>query len=139
MDYGNKAVDGGNLILSLLEKEKLINKYPKANKFIRPIFGGDEFIKGKAIFCLWIANEELNLAKRIPEIARRIKLVKEMRLKSKDKGANELATRAHQFRDIKEASNNLLIVPCTSSVRREYLPVGFLDNENFLPIKLYLT
>ena len=51
-----------------------------------------------------------------------------MRLKV-SKAANKLAERSHQFREIKETLTNSIVVPLTTSERREYIPSGFITND----------
>ena len=132
MTYGNKAVDGGNLILSFGDKEKLIADYPEAKSFIRSFLGSSEFIRGAQRFCLWIEDNDLPLAESITPIKERIKKVKEMRLASRDKGANQMAARSHQFREMKCAKEVSLIIPRVSSERRQYIPIGFLSADTVI-------
>ena len=53
--------------------------------------------------------------------------MRQKRLKSTDAGSQELAARPHQFRDLNEAQDHMIVVPSASSERRYYLPVGQLD------------
>jgi hypothetical protein len=132
MSFGNMPNEGGGLIFSPKEKEELLQKYPQAQKFVRKLYGAAEFIRGEDRFCLWIKNEDLAEAIEIPLIANRIEISKKHRLASKDKGTQDLAKRAHQFRDLKEAKDGQIIVPSVSSERREYIPSGFLKNEDII-------
>lgn len=126
MQYGNKAVDGGNLILSTDEKNQLIIEYPEADRYIRKFLGASEFIQGTVRWCLWIKDHEVVEAKKIQPINERIQKVVEMRLASRDKSAQAMATTAHRFREQREGKSTI-IVPEISSERREYIPIGFLD------------
>lgn len=128
MTQGNKAVDGGNLILSEDEKEILIKNHPIALKFIRKLIGAEEFISGKKRYCLWINDEDLKLATQIPSINQRIQKTRQLRLSSKKEATKKLAVRPHQFEDLKEAKKNLIIIPSTTSERRKYIPIGIIDN-----------
>jgi hypothetical protein len=65
-------------------------------------------------------------------IQERIEAVKNIRLASRDSGANKLAERSHQFRDTIEAKSSLLVVPRVSSERRHYIPIGFLERETII-------
>lgn len=132
MTYGNKPVDGGNLILSNDEAKFLIYKYPNINYLIKPLLGSQEYIKGITRYCLWIDEQDLSIAEEIPEIKERIALTKEMRLASVDKGANKLASRPYQFRDFKKCREHSIIVPRVSSERRKYIPFGFLDKNTII-------
>lgn len=132
MTYGNKAVDGGNLILSVNDRKTLLADYPQSNILARPFIGSSEYIRGLERYCLWIKDDHLPLAQSIPPIKERIKKVKEMRLASKDEGANKMASRSHQFREMKCAKEQLIIIPSVSSERREYIPIGFLDSNTVI-------
>lgn len=127
MTYGNKAVDGGNLILDSIEFEEFAKTHPMSivEKFSRRLLGSQEFIKGFHRYCLWIHDQDLAEAMSVPFIRNRIEKTKNMRLKSKDKGAQALATRSHQFRDF-FYSEKSLIIPRVFSENRIYLQVGFL-------------
>ena len=132
MDYGCKAVDGGNLILSIEEKNNLICSDPITIKWIRVFAGSDDYINGKIRYCLWISDEEKENALAIHEIKRRINQTEVMRLNSCDIGARKLAARSHQFREFVETSTSSIIVPAVSSERREYIPMGFLDENTVI-------
>ena len=126
MTYGNKAVYGENLILSTTEKEKLIESFPKSQRLIKKLVGASDFLNSKERWCLWIENEKLKEALSIPPINERIGKVKEARLNSKDKGANKLAGRPHQFRDTFSTKKSSILIPLTTSERRFYIPIGII-------------
>lgn len=46
MPKGNMPYDGGNLILSKKEKDKLIDEFPSSSKLIKKLLGSKEFIQG---------------------------------------------------------------------------------------------
>ncbi|MFV0291613.1 MAG: class I SAM-dependent DNA methyltransferase, partial [Mangrovibacterium sp.] len=66
MTLGNMPNDGGNLILSERERKELLEASPEAVKFVRPLMGSQEFIRGEIRYCLWIADEDKEEAERIP-------------------------------------------------------------------------
>lgn len=129
MPKGNMPYDGGNLCLSEQEQEQLINNYPESNKFIKKLIGAEEFLDDKQRFCLWISNNNLDDALKIEAIKNRIQNVKNMRLSSNDKSAHKLAERSHQFREINETTTSSLIIPLTTSERRIYIPLGFVNSD----------
>jgi len=130
MGFGNKPVDGGHLLLSRDELEGLAFTSEQRCRFIRRIFGSAEFIRGLDRYCIWIEDKHLDEALAIPEIARRIEGVRETRLASPDKGANEMAARAHQMREMNIGKFSTTVVPRTSSENRPYLPVGIIDADS---------
>lgn len=130
MNFGNKPVDGGHLLLTDSEVSKLGLSKPQKEKFIRKIYGSAEFIRGLQRYCLWIENQHLEEAMAIAPIRQRIEGVRAMRLSSRDKSANEMAARAHQMREMNIANHWTITVPRTSSENRPYLPTGIIDSNS---------
>ncbi|EMH77970.1 hypothetical protein EHI8A_019640 [Entamoeba histolytica HM-1:IMSS-B] len=122
MSYGNYPGDGNYLTLSSDERTALEKSRPDLKKIIRPVYGAQEFIKGLSRYCLWIDDEDLELALSEPGVAQRIDAVRTARLSSRDSSLNKLAVRSHQYRDRNVAIENLILVPTVSSERREYFP-----------------
>ncbi|WP_323019957.1 DNA methyltransferase [Pararhodobacter sp.] len=127
MSFGNKPVDGGHLLLNADEVRALGLTPDQHDKFIRRIYGSAEFIRGIERYCLWIENDHLHEAMAIDAIRQRVEGVRTMRLNSRDKSANEMASRAHQMREMRIGKNWTLTVPRTSSENRPYLPNGIID------------
>lgn len=132
MVKGNQAIDGGNLILSNEEKKEMLIAHPEVSVFMKRFVGSKEFINGIERWCLWIPNSLLEFAKSVPEINKRIELVRKIRLESTDEGARKLASRPHQFREFTAIEKSALIIPSVSSERREYIPIGFLTNDSVI-------
>jgi hypothetical protein len=130
MSFGNMPVDGGNLLLSEEEVASLSLAPAEKEIFVRRIYGSAEFIRGLIRNCLWVTDENLSQALKRNSIRDRIEGVKAMRLASKDAGTREMASRAHQFREMYCAEEHTLILPGVSSEGREYLPVGLIDNHS---------
>ena len=127
MDFGNKPVDGGHLLFSKDEVLTLGLSPEQKDRFIRRIYGSAEFIRGLERYCLWIEDEYLDEAMQIEPIRTRIEGVRKMRLASRDRGANEMAARSHQFREMNYGRTQTVVVPRVSSETRNYLPVGSLS------------
>ena len=132
MKFGNKPVDGGNLLLKSGEISDLKMTEDQKKKFIRRIYGSAEFIRGNSRYCLWIEDSDLEQALTIEAIKKRIENVRIMRLQSTDKSAREMAERSHQFREMYAAKINTIIIPRVSSENREYLPVGLLPKNTVI-------
>ncbi len=130
MSFGNKPVDGGFLLLTSDELMSLQLNDDQRQRLVRRVYGSAEFIRGTERYCLWISDENLEEAMAITAIAMRIKSVRAIRLASKDKGANDMAERAHQFREMYAGNSHTIIVPSVSSESRPYLPVGILDDRS---------
>src|SRR5690606_15637615 len=121
-------VDGGHLLLSSDEREHLLSESPHADRFIRPFIGSNESIKGLQRYCLWINSPDLEGARSIPGINKRIKAVEEMRLNSKKEATNKAAMTPHKFDEIRQTGNESYAI---------VLPVHSSENRDFLPVSLY--
>ena len=126
MPRGNMPYDGGHLLMSFSEVPSLKLTSAQQLRFVRPIYGSAEFIRGLERYCLWIEDENVDDAMQIETIKNRVIGVREMRLSSRDKSANEMAARPHQFREMNAAKSHTLAMPRVSSEKREFLPVGLL-------------
>jgi type I restriction-modification system DNA methylase subunit len=127
--YGNKAVYGDPLIVDEKIKNDIVKQYPDTEILFKKIYDAKGFLNGSYKWCLWISDRQLELAKSNKIINDRINKVKELRLSSSDKAANDLAQRPHQFRDTFTSQNNAIIIPLTTSERRKYIPIGFVNNQ----------
>ncbi len=122
MNYGNLPGDGNFLSINKLERDNLLKENEQLEKIIIPLFGAQEFIKGLKRYCLWIDDDDLDMALMHPFIKKRIEKVRETRANSKDPSYNALVGRSHQFRDRNLAKNTTILAPTISSETREYLP-----------------
>ena len=126
MVYGNMPLEGGYLKINEQEYNELINSNINLKKFIRPLIGGDEFIRGVKRWCIWIDDNDLDEAKSINELDTRIRKVFNFR-KNGGNVARSLVNRSHQFRYRHEAKKHFILIPCTTTSSRTYLPIGFFD------------
>jgi hypothetical protein len=133
MVWGNKPIDGGHLVLSAVEREKLQSVHPEAEKFVRPYYGAAEFIRGLERFCIWVEDTEADSASEIKELKERFERVREFRVSSKAAETRPAASFPYRFRQIQSvASVHSLILPQVSSERREYLPIGLLPQRSIV-------
>ena len=128
MVFGNKPTDGGNLILTPSERDKIIEEYPEAEKFIRFYQGSDSFINGETRYCIWIGEDEREEAETFPPLKSRIEAVAEFRSKSVAASTVEAAEYPHMFRQRAHRDGQALLVPRVSSERRKYIPIGFVNS-----------
>lgn len=125
---GSGALDSGNLILSNEEKKIISSTNEKANFFLKPYIGSNEFIKGKQRWCIWIEDKNLEQALKIPEIASRIAKVKMFRQNAGTR-AKTAIDRPHKFAWINKKSGTQIIIPTVFSEKREYITAGYLSDE----------
>ncbi|ATB68503.1 hypothetical protein SJPD1_0375 [Sulfurospirillum diekertiae] len=129
--FGNQVIDGGNLILQEDEKNEIVALYPSSEKFFRRLYGGEDFIKGFVRWCVWVKKNQLEEALAIHALKEKFEKTKQYR-QSGGEVARSLVDIPYRFRYVHEAKNNLLVLPRTTTERRDYLPIGFLDNNSIV-------
>jgi type I restriction-modification system DNA methylase subunit len=129
MITGNSPYDNNNLRFNDDFKSFIENKYPQVKPLIKRTIGADELLNDIYKYCFWITNEQLELAESIPEIKERIEKTRAFRFDGGDV-ARGIANRSYQFRYTHTAKKEQIIIPIVSSERREYIPIGFTDNNS---------
>ena len=132
LGFGSMPNDGGNLILSDAEKEDLLGAAPQLTPYVRGFCGSDEFIKGKTRWCLVIPDEDIDEASKVPAIMRRFEGVRAHRVKSTEKSTQAIAGSPNRFYFWAHQKAESVIVPRTSSERREYIPIGYLSPDTVI-------
>ena len=132
MVRGNTGNDGGHLYMTADQLVAMNLKADVRTKFTRQVYGSDEFINGATRYCIWIDSERLEAARQIPELVARIEAVRTVRLGSRDPGAQKMADRPHQFREMNQPRDSMIVIPRVSSEGRPYLPVGLLASPNVI-------
>lgn len=125
---GNQPIDDGNYLFTPEEMEDFIKHEPASAKFFRPWFGADEFIKGKRRYCLLLKDVPLEEIKSMPLCWERVEAVRKFRSISKRLSTRKLADKPTRFQVENFPQGNYLAIPEISSVRRRYIPIGFLND-----------
>ncbi len=141
MVMGSMPRDGGNLILSEEEKER-IESLPLKDNILRRYVGANEFINDKKRYCLWMNQKAYQDNSMFSEIRDRVEAVKEYREKSRAESTRKAAETPWAFvqKGEYEAAypNNSydrkysIIVPKTSSGNRLYVPMGLLSADDII-------
>ena len=129
MNKGSQPTDGGHLLLTEEEKQDLINKEPFAEKFIRKFYSNQNLLHNTPRWCLWLKNitpQELN---NLPLVKERVKKVKEMRLESTKEATVKWAHFPTLFTEDRQPDSDYLLMPVTTSERREYIPIIFATKD----------
>lgn len=124
--FGCMPYDSGHLLFDAIQYQDFIHNYPNDAKYLKRIYGSEEYIKDIDRYCLWIDDEDADEALKNTEIAMRVEQTKKMRLDSPDVSGRKLAEKPYQFREHPELSE-CIIIPRVSSESREYIPMGYLD------------
>jgi hypothetical protein len=131
MSFGNMPLDGGNLLFTDQEKNDFLLKEPQAEKFIKSLISAYEFLNGEKRWCLWLVNAEPKELRQMPEVLKRIDLVRKFRLDSIAPSTQKFASKPSTFRDLNQP-DTFIVVPRVSSENRKYIPIGFFDKNSIV-------
>lgn len=138
MTFGSKPVDGGNLLLSASDLDALSLNQHELERWVRPIYGSDEFIGGRVRYCLWIDDNSAEEALAHPVVGPRLQAVRAMRLASPKIPTQRGAAWPHRFDERRQRGDELVIaVAAISSENRDYLPCGLLPPGTIISNKCY--
>ena len=132
MVKGSYIIDDGNLVLTKEEKYELVNQFPQASKLIKKYIGAQEFINGLIRYCLYISDEDLELAESIPPIKKRLEKCRVWRSTSKQTGTMKLSSTPHKYFYDSYLENEAVLVPVVSSARRQFVPIGYVDSQTVI-------
>jgi hypothetical protein len=127
MVLGSMPKDGGYLVLNTAQRDEIIEAAPDAGGMVKRYIGSAEFINDLPRFCLWISDRELPRAREIAPIARHLDSVTSWREDRQEEGVKAFAKFPNRFKQMAYKSTESIIVPRVSSARREYVPIGYLD------------
>ena len=136
MITGNRPADGGHLIIEAKDYDDFIAREPKAEKYIKRLIGSKEFIHKLPRYCLWLVDCPPNEIRKMPLVYKRVELCREARLKGAP-DRQKLAKTPWLFRETRNPLR-CLVVPETSSQRREYVPMDFIDENVITTNSLHL-
>lgn len=134
MVRGSQPSDGGHLIMDAAERADLLSNAPEAVQFVKQYMGSSEFINDAERYCLWVEPREANQAMSIQGMLPRLNRVAEFRSSPdrNDETTKELAAKPWQFKQPAYKPTDSIIVPRVSSVRRPYMPMGFLGPDTVI-------
>ena len=128
----NKPCDYNNLKLEPDEYQEFIAKCPESKKWIKRMVGAQEFINNKERYCLWLVGCEPSELRKMPLVIDRVNKCRESRIRANTQESLKLAETPTLFRE-QINPDKYLLIPCVSSERRRYVPIGFLDR-NTIPV-----
>lgn len=132
MYRGNMPTDGGGLIIN---RDDLSKVPSEVKPFIHKFVGSKDSINGTERFVLWLTQSEYEDVKNNGFVKNRISIVEKMRLASKKKSTNKLASYPWRFEFISQPNNysgNTILLPRVSSKNRPYMPMSVLDSNEIV-------
>lgn len=125
--FGSMPNDGGYLMLTPEVRNELLACEPLAEPWTNRIIGSDEFINGIERWCFWLSDIQPSELKNLPYILRRVEAVRLQRAASTRPATQVLAATPTLFGEIRQPANKYLAIPKTSSERRSYIPIAFIE------------
>lgn len=126
---GSIPVDNGNLIIEKEDYNDFINRDPFSKKFIHRFLGAREFLHNEYRYCLWLKNVSPAEINKMPLVKERVAKVRNFRLKSTKEATRKYADMPTIFMEIRQPTENYIVIPSHSSENREYIPIGFVSPE----------
>ena len=128
MVFGSMPNDGGYLSdYSNDDYLSITSKYPEIKHLFRRLLGAKEYINNEMRWCLWLKDVSPKDYIRNPFVLNAIENVRKMRAESNRDSTRKLADVPMLFGEIRQPTTQYLLVPSTSSEKREYIPIGFID------------
>lgn len=127
MVSGEKLTDGGHLVLSQGERDALVRTHPIVRNLTGRLVGAQELIKGIQRYALVIGDDDLAVAREIPEITERLIKTAQMRRESSKVATQKLADSPHRFDESRFQRVPKIAVAQLSSESRDYFPCDLLD------------
>ena len=127
MSFGSMPNDGGHLLMNMAEAADAVGNRAVDPSCIRAFFGSKEFIRGLERRCIWVSEDEYELARENVWLQSRFEAVRRRRSSSSRPTTRELAAAPFRFGEVRQSGEEtVIVVPCVSSEGRDYLPVGYL-------------
>ena len=135
---GSNPLDGGHYVFSDEERDAFLEAEPRAARFMRPYVGAREYLRGKTRWVLALQNASPRALARLPLVREQIAAVREYREESESAFTRSLADtpRLYHLNVLPDAP--FLVIPQTSSERREYIPIAWLEPPVIPSVKLVL-
>ena len=133
---GVQMIDNGILTFTHDERRLFLNNEPGADQLFRQFLGGDEYINGFTRWILYLADADPAMLRNLPNVAERMKLLREYRANSKRPSTIAMSAYPTKLGVDERLTSDYLVIPNTSSERREYVPIGWLGPDVIASQKL---
>ena len=127
MIIGSKPIDGGNYIFDAAGRDAILEAEPDAAPWLRPFIGAREHLQGGERWILALHAAPPEVLARLPLVRERIAAVRACREESKSAPTRKLAATPTIYHVNVLPDAPYLVIPETSSERRDYAPIGWLE------------
>ncbi|MEY2859983.1 MAG: hypothetical protein RL392_441 [Pseudomonadota bacterium] len=128
MMEGSALIDDGHFLLTDEEHTSLPSVDPKSVPLLRKLYSGEDFLNGGYRWCLWFGTANPAELRASPFALSRVERVKKFRQSSGRAATVRLAATPTLFGELRQPIGRYLFVPKTSSERRTYAPIGFMES-----------
>lgn len=132
MTLGSMPKDGGNLIVNEHEFSNFLQQDVRSRAYLLPYIGSAELINGIQRYCIWVTDSDLDIARNIHPIQKRLEAVAGWRAEREEVGIRKYADHPNKFRQIAYRATDSIIIPRVSSAERKYIPIGYLDKNSVI-------
>ena len=133
---GVQMIDNGILTFTHDERRALLDQEPSAAPLFREFLGGEEYINGFTRWILYLADADPSLLRSLPLVTERMRQLREYRSGSSRPSTIAMAAYPTKLGVDERLKADYLVVPNTSSERREYVPIGWLGPDVIASQKL---
>ncbi len=124
---GSQPIDDGNYILDGDQRAALLADEPQAANFLKPYLGAREHINGGDRWILALQKASPSDLKGLPKVVERMRAVRAFRAASKRKSTLAISAYPEKFNVEVIPTTSFLVIPKVSSIRREYVPIGWVE------------
>lgn len=139
MKSGVQMIDNGIMTFTHEEKRNFLNSNPQSASLFRDFLGGQEFINGFTRTILYLADATPSELRQSPGVIERMQALRQYRSSSNRPSTQAMAEYPTRLGVDERLSQPYLVIPNTSSERREYVPIGWLGPEVIASQKLRIV
>ncbi|QXL84387.1 DNA methyltransferase [Comamonas sp. NLF-1-9] len=132
---GITPLDNGILAFTADEKQAFLAKEPGAERWFRTLLTGNDFINDQQNFCLWLSDARPSDLRAMPHVMTKVAEVK--RFRENSRSSQKFAATPWLFRET-TIPERYILIPKTSSERRRFFPLGFVDHVVVTNSALYM-
>lgn len=133
---GVQMIDNGILTFTHDEMVAFVELEPDAKPLFREFLGGDEYINGFSRWILYLSDADPAFLRNLPQVTERMRQLKGYRASSNRPSTKAMAEYPTKLGVDERLTAEYLVIPNTSSERRDYVPIGWLGPEVIASQKL---
>ncbi|SER75147.1 DNA methyltransferase [Sphingobium sp. YR768] len=124
---GVQMIDNGFYTFDDEERSFFLSEEPRAEPLFRKFIGGEEYINGFHRWILYLVDAPADMVRTLPLVRQRIAAVRQYRAASNRTSTAKMAMEPMRLGVDERLDSAYLVIPNTSSERRDYVPIGWLE------------